>query len=143
MSDESIPISSDNGFIPIKATPENMLPLMKKRLQEKTDQLNAQHRQRLAQVRSKKKLKDGSVVVGNMTQDEVKAVESGNEALLRKVAKLRAKAQEMAMKRRMEGKSQGDYYQAMRNSMGYQGLSKHQARLPQSPYKDRDGFLEY
>ena len=72
---ENIPISGDS-FIPIKATPENMMPLMKRRIQEKTDKLNAQHEQRLKQARPKTKLRDGSVVVGEVTKDEVKAMES-------------------------------------------------------------------
>ncbi len=154
MSDQ-ISISAED-FIPIKATPDNMRPLMRRRLEERVDHLNAQHRQKIVKppkyqsedeyrkaVLPVTKLKDGTIVSGKVSDEEVHAMQSGDEVLFRKVARLRAKAHKMAMDRRMEGKTSRDYYQSQRKSQGYEGLSRRQDHLPNSPYKNRNDYLEY
>ena len=150
-SQKMIPISSD-GFVPVKATPQNMRPLMNKMVQQRTDQINARHQHDKnppkfkteeeyyrCHTQQKTRLSNGAVVVGNMTEAEKKALESGNEGVVRRVMLLREKAREIMRRTRMEGKSQGAHYQGLTS---YEALSKRQGMLPNSPYKDRDGYLE-
>jgi hypothetical protein len=130
-----IPISADK-LILIKATPKSMVGLMKKRIEERVDTLNAQHRHQQKPPEYKtmtealSRLPGGGVVVGKLTADEIRGMEEGNDQLLRKAVMLREKARKMARNKLLEGKS-------------YQTLAKLQGQLPQSPYKDRDGYLEY
>ena len=134
-NDNQIPVSADK-LISIKATPESMMRLMKKRIEEKSDALNAQYRQRQNPPEHKtmtealSRLPSGGVVVGKLTADEIRGMKENNDGLLRKAARLREKARRMSRSKLLEGKS-------------YQALAKLQGQLPQSPYRDRDGYLEY
>lgn len=153
MSEEFIQINSDN-FIPVKATPTKVMPLMKKRVQERVDQLNAKQRHKEKppkhdnmvdylrdKIQARNKVPGGGVVMGKLSEAEQQALTSGNEALLRKQAILREKAMRIMREKRLEGRSQRDYFQGYR---GYEQLSKHQGRLPSTPrdIKDRNDFLQ-
>jgi len=144
-----IEINSD-GFMPIKATPKPMMPLMKRQIQQKSDQFNARQEHKKtqpddeakkfrAQARPANRLPNGMIVAGNLSDTEKKALTSDNDALLRRQAMLRQKAVEIMKQRHLEGKSRRDYYQSLRS---YEHLSKQQGQLPNSPYHDRDRFLE-
>ena len=148
---EFIEIDSDK-LIPIKATPLSARALANKMIQEKTDQLNDKHQNRKNPsqfktddeylkhvVRPKTRLSDGTIVVGDLSEEEKTAFRTDNDALVRKHMRLRQKAMEIMKKRRLEGKSQRDYFEGYTS---YEALSKRQGQLPQSPHKDRDQYLE-
>lgn len=153
MSEEFIEISSE-GFIPIKATPRGMAPLMKKKVQEKVDQINAKERHKKNppkhdtmedylkdKVRAKNRVPGGGIVMGNLSEAEKASLNSDNDGLLRRQQALRAKAMHIMRQRHLEGKTQRDYFQGYR---GYENLAKHQGRLPNAPQevKDRNKFLQ-
>lgn len=153
MSEDFVEISSD-GFVPVKATPKGLTPLMKKKVQERVDQLNAKQRHREKppehdslesyardKVKQCNQLKGGGVVMGDLSQAEKEALNSDNDGLLRRQQVLREKAMRIMRERRLEGRTQRDYFQGYR---GYEALSKQQGRLPNAPadVKDRDRFLE-
>lgn len=147
-----IEISSDQ-FIPIKATPKGMAPLMNKKVQERVDQINAKERQKKNppkhdsledylkdKIKQQNQVKGGGVVMGNLSEAEREALNSDNDGLLRRQQLLRARAMRMMKERHLEGKTQRDYFQGYR---GYEDLAKRQGRLPSAPQevKDRDKFL--
>jgi len=125
-SKEFISVSNDQ-FIPIKATPQKMMSLMNKMILERTDQLNAKQRHEKnppkfkneeeyfrCQTQQKTRLTNGAIVVGNVSEQEKKALNSDNDALLKRVMIMREKARQIIQKARMEGKSLGNYYRKLR-----------------------------
>ncbi len=152
MSDELVEINS-NDFIPIKATPRGMKPLMNRKVEERVDQLNAKDRQKKRpakhdsledylreKVQAHHKVQGGGVVMGDISAAEREALTSDNDGLLRRQQILRQKAMRLMKERRLEGKTQRDYFKGR----GYEALSKQQGRLPNAPkdVQDRDRFLE-
>ena len=124
--EEFIPISNDQ-FVPIKATPKAMMPLMNKMILERTDQANARHRHEQnppkfkteqeyyrCQVQRRTRLANGAVVMGNTTEEEKRALNSSNDGVLRRVLLMRQKALDIMRKARTENKTQGNYYQGLR-----------------------------
>ena len=108
-------------FILIKATPIDKMPLAKKIIQEKANQIEARERfqqnapkfkteadYRSTQARSK--LDDGTVVMGSFTESEKRALRTNNDALIRKCVMLREKTRQKAHARMLEGKTQRDYF---------------------------------
>ena len=132
---EFVQISAED-YVSVKATPESARKLMNQKIVDRTNNLNAKRRQQEMLREQKKyeteemnKLPRGGVVAGSLSVAEKEAMQTGDELMMRKVAILRQKALRLARENRMKGKS-------------YQALSKRQGQLPQSPYHDRDGYLE-
>ena len=124
--EEFVPVQADN-FIPIKATPDNMRPLMNKMIQERIDKINAQRQQEKkppkfkteadyyrCQTQQKTVLANGAVVAGNVTEEEKRALNSDSDTTIRRLMIMRQKAQDIMRKKRLENKSLGNYYKRLR-----------------------------
>lgn len=124
-----------DAYIPIKATPARARQLMNRKIVDKTNQLNAKHRQMkhpaefnsmIDAIRSRATIDpNGAVVMGELSSKERLAIKTGDDAMIRKLAMLRAKANMLARER------------YGRNGNSYSALAERQ-KIPESEQKRRE-----